>query len=311
MIGPGLAASRAPAVGPPVRTPIPVAPGNGNGAVSAAAAPALASPARPRAVDPRLYQIAVLGSLLAYGLLALDLEVWPLQAAVMLATVLGTQAVLAVLAGRPRLDLESALISGLSLCLLLRTNDLALAWVAAVVAIGSKFVLRIRGKHVFNPTNGAIVALLLLTGRVWVSPGQWGARTVLAFAIAAAGTLVVNRAARSDVTWAFLGVYAGLVLARAAWLGDPWAIPLHRLQNGALVLFAFYMISDPKTTPDRRAGRLLFGALVAVVAAVIQFKLFRSTGPLWALALCSPLVPLIDRWLPAARYAWPGERSRR
>ena len=75
---------------------------------------------------------------------------------------------------------------------------------------------------------------------------------------------MVNRAARSDVTLAFLVFYLALVVGRSLWLGEPLAIPLHRLQSGALLLFAFFMISDPKTTPDSRAGRILFAALVAL-----------------------------------------------
>ncbi|PYO55606.1 MAG: Na+-transporting NADH:ubiquinone oxidoreductase, subunit NqrB, partial [Candidatus Rokuibacteriota bacterium] len=74
--------------------------------------------------------------------------------------------------GRPGFDPRSALISGLSLCLLLRTNSLTLAVLTAALAIASKFVLRVGGKHVFNPTNFALVAMMLLTGAVWVSPGQ-------------------------------------------------------------------------------------------------------------------------------------------
>src|SRR5262249_30300388 len=84
-------------------------------------------------------------------------------------------------------------------------------------------------------------------------------------------------------------------------------IPLHRLESGALVLFAFFMISDPKTTPDSRAGRILFAALAAAGAWVVQFKLFRTNGLLWSLAVVSLAVPLIDRLLPGPRYAWTGQ----
>src|SRR5207247_1579437 len=78
-----------------------------------------------------------------------------------------------------------------------------------------------------------------------------------------AGGIVVNRAARADVTYAFIAFYAALVFGRSIYLGEPLTIPLHRLESGALLLFTFFMISDPKTTPDSRAGRLLFAALVA------------------------------------------------
>src|SRR5262245_57124331 len=231
--------------------------------------------------DARLYQIACLGSLLLFGVMRLDLEVRGLQAAVILLGVLVTQYAGTRLGGLPRFDPRSALISGLSLCLLLRTNVLLLAVLTAAVAIGSKFVLRVRGKHVFNPTNFALVAMMLATGAVWVSPGQWGSGAFFGFLLACAGGLVVNRASRSDVTYAFIGFYAAMVLGRSWWLGDPLAVPLHRLQNGALVLFTFFMISDPRTTPDSRAGRILFAFLVAAGAWVIQFRLLRNKGLLW------------------------------
>src|SRR5713101_2111519 len=160
----------------------------------------------PRAWDPRLYQIATLGGLLAYGVVWLDLEVGAVTALAIVAGALVTQWLGARLAGRAP-DFRSALISALSLCLLLRTGSLGLALLAAAIAIASKFVLRVGGKHVFNPTNLALVVLLVATGRVWVSPGQWGSGVLFAFLLAAAGGLVVNRAARADVTCAFLAAH--------------------------------------------------------------------------------------------------------
>src|SRR6185436_16508473 len=164
---------------------------------------------RLRLRDPRLYQIAVLSCLLLYGVLSLDFAISPLQAAVLLGTVLLAQAACTRLWRLPAFDPKSALISGLSLCLLLRTGSTLLAVAAAVVTVASKFVLRINGKHLFNPTNFGIVALMLATGQVWVSPGQWGNAAFFAFLLACLGGLVVNRAARSDVTYAFLAFYLG------------------------------------------------------------------------------------------------------
>jgi hypothetical protein len=258
-------------------------------------------------LDPRLFQIVVLGSLLVYGMVWLGFDIEPSRAAAILATALMTQMAGTVLTGGARFDPRSALISGLSLCLLLRTEVLQLALLAAVIAVGSKFAIRVRGKHVFNPTNLAIVLMIALTGRVWVSPGQWGSAAIFAFLLASAGALVVNRAARADVTWTFLAAWGILLVGRSLWLGDPLAIPLHRLESGALVLFAFFMISDPRTTPDSRAGRMLFAVLVAAGAYVVQFKLFATNGLLWSLAVCSLAVPLIDWILPGSRYQWrPG-----
>ena len=115
--------------------------------------------------DPRFYQIAVLGSLLTYGLIGLDFEIGTTQVVVTVAAALLTQAVASRVVGVPRTEWKSALISSLSLCLLLRTGAPWLAAVAAIVAVGSKFVVRARGKHVFNPTNLGLVAMLAFTDR--------------------------------------------------------------------------------------------------------------------------------------------------
>jgi Na+-translocating ferredoxin:NAD+ oxidoreductase RnfD subunit len=256
--------------------------------------------------DPRHGQIATLASLLVYGLGWLQFDLGLTQVAVTLAVALGVQRLGDAWTGAPwRSGAKSALISGLSLCLLLRTDLPWIAALASTIAVGSKFVIRVRGKHVFNPTNGALVALLLTTDLAWVSPGQWGTAAAFAFTMACAGLLVVNRAARSDVTLAFIAAWSALLVGRSLSLGEPMSIPLHRLESGAFLLFSFFMISDPKTTPDSRIGRIAFAVLVAVGAWYVQFRLFHTNGFLWALAAASPLVPVIDRLVPAARYQWP------
>lgn len=253
--------------------------------------------------DPRFYQIGALMLLLLYGLTALDFDVTWLRAVAILTTAIVTQAVCSRI-WHIRFDPKSALISGLSLCLLLRSNSILWPLAAAVIAVASKFLIRWRGKHIFNPTNGAIVALMLITPNVWVSPGQWGNVVFFGFLITCLGGLVVNRAARSDVTYAFIIAWSAILFGRSLLLGEPMSIPIHRLENGALLLYTFFMISDPKTTPDSRAGRVLFAALVATGAWYAQFKLFRTNGLLWSLAAWSMLVPLIDMVLPAKRYEW-------
>ena len=265
----------------------------------------MATPALPHPrLDPRWYQIAVLSGLLGWGLLRLGFDLDAPQVIVTLGAALATQLGCTRIARMPRFDAKSALISGLSLCLLLRTDHLVLAALAAFVAIASKFALRVDGKHVFNPTNFAITVLLAVGAPVWVSPAQWGSVAFFAFLMACLGGLVVNRAARGDVTLAFLASYAAILFGRALWLGQRAAIPLHQLESGGLLLFAFFMISDPKTTPRSRAGRILFAALVACGAAAIPFLMYRTNGLLWSLVALSPLVPLLDRLLPGPHYEW-------
>ena len=258
--------------------------------------------------DPRVYQISTLSILLAYGLFFLHFDISTSIVALLISTALATQWLCSKIT-KVKFEPKSALISALSLCLLLRANSVWLYVLGAVLAISSKFFIRIRGKHVFNPTNIAIVILLLTTNSVWVSPGQWGTAAWFAFLMACAGALVVNRAVRGDVTYAFIAFFVGLLFYRAWILGDPWSIPLHKLQSGSLVLFAFFMISDPRTTPDRRLGRMIFAFLVAWIGWLIQIKLFRSEGLLFSLAAVSLLTPLIDLLLPADRYQW-GARPR-
>lgn len=263
--------------------------------------PQPSEPTKP--FDPRLYQITSLSALLLYGLFRLRFEVSAWQIAITIGTALLTQYAGTRVARLPSFDPRSALISALSLCLLLRTNDLAAAALASSIAVGSKFVLRWRDKHLFNPTNLALV-VIITNGLGWISPGQWGQVAWFGFLTACLGSLVVTHAARADVTLAFLTLYIGLLIARALWLGDPLTIPLHQIESGALLIFAFFMISDPKTTPDSRTSRIVFAFAVALVALYVQFGLFRPNGPLWGLIACAPLVPLLDRVCPGVRYDW-------
>jgi Na+-transporting NADH:ubiquinone oxidoreductase subunit NqrB len=254
--------------------------------------------------DPRYYQITVLSTLLIYGTGWLDFGVELSHIVAIIGTALLTQFFCTRLFGLSRFDFRSPLISSLSLCLLLRTNTLLLMILTAAITILSKFVLRWKNKHLFNPTTFGLVAMMLLTGQVWVSPGQWGSTAIFGFLLACLGGLVINRAARSDVTYAFLFFYTAILFGRALWLGDPLTIPLHQLENGAFLLFAFFMISDPKTTPDSRAGRILFAFLVASGAGFVHFWLYRTNGLFWSLAFFCLLVPLIDWLLPGKRYQW-------
>lgn len=255
-------------------------------------------------IDPRIYQISILTLLLGYNVGWLDFSAEFAHIVLIISSALATQLFFIFILRLNHYDLKSPLISSLSLCLLLRTNSLLLMAFTAFVTIASKFIFRWRNKHIFNPTNFGLVAMMALTGQIWVSPGQWGSTAYFSFLLACLGGLVITRAARADVSLAFLFFYSSILFIRAAWLGDPWQIPLHQLQNGALLLFVFFMISDPKTTPDSRNGRIFFAFLVACGASFIQFVLYEPNGLLWSLAICSIFTPLIDYFFPGQRYTW-------
>ncbi len=255
-------------------------------------------------VDPRTYQTSILCILLVYGVLFLNFEIPASQIVAILITTFLTQYVLTKTIKLPFFDPKSAMISGLSLSILLRTNSIFFAVITAAVTILSKFFLRWNNKHIFNPTNFGLVIMIMFTNQVWISPGQWGSHAFIAFALACIGGLIVNRSERSDVTYAFVASYSLILFTRSLWLGDPIQIPLHQLQNGAFLIFSFFMISDPKTTPSSRTGRILFAFIVAAVASYIIFGLYRPNGLLISLTCCSILVPLIDHVLPGPIYQW-------
>jgi len=265
----------------------------------------------PWLADARHLQIAALSVLLAINFLFIDFGAKPEASALAIGASLATQAACAWWFGLKQLDLRSPLITGLSLSLLLRADEPLIHVLAGVLAILSKFVIRHGDKHVFNPAGFAIVALLLFSNHVWISPGQWGTSVWFAALVAFAAILVLRAARRADIAIFFLASHAGLLIARAWWLGDPLAIPLHQLQSGSLLIFAFFMISDPRTAPDARLGRFVFAFAVALAAHWLTFSMQMRPALYIALIALSPFTLLIDRILPARRFAWtaPAERS--
>ena len=147
---------------------------------------------------------------------ALDFGIHVENVIAIVLTALGIQFLGTRLAGLERFDPLSPLITSLSLTLLLRTDLIIVAALAALIAIGSKFLVRVRGKHVFNPANVAIVTLMLVSDHAWISSGQWGSAAIGAFALACLGFVVLTRAKRAETTLGFLAFYAMLLLGRAA-----------------------------------------------------------------------------------------------
>lgn len=259
--------------------------------------------------DARIYQIAFLAALLGAGALLRDFSIRPEQVLATFAAGVGTQLFWVRRLGLARVGVLSAVITCFGLSLLLRADSLWVHPGAAALAISAKFLVRVQGKHLFNPANLGVVAALGLAPGAWVSAGQWGADVACAAWVVALGALVARRAERWDTSWAFLACYLGLAAARVAWLGQDWAVLVHQLESGTLLLFAFFMISDPMTTPNHRLGRLAHAAVVAAAAFAWQFALYAPNGLVWALFLAAPLVPLADRLLRAERFKWRDNRA--
>lgn len=256
--------------------------------------------------DPRTFQVLSLVTLLTTGMTVLGFDQKPMAIPLIVATSLGTQWAFTKALRLPVFDPVSPLITSLSLSILLRANDPAWLMLAAFLAMASKFVVRVDGQHVFNPANFGI-CVLLLSGQGWISPAQWGSTTTIAFLVACLASQVLSRARRADISLAFLGTYVAILLIRAGYLGDPWPIPLKQMQSGAPLLFAFFMISDPKTSPKLASHRIAFGVLVACIAGWLQFARYMPECLMYALFFTTPLVPLLNRIAsarPKPLYTW-------
>lgn len=213
--------------------------------------------------------------------------------------------------------IPSVLISAFGLSLLLKTNAVSVAVFASAVAISSKYFLRINGKHIFNPSALGIVAALWFTDNAWISPGQWGSNAVILFGILSLGFIVTTRVQKLDVSLSFLGVFAGFVFIRQIiYLGWPMDHFIQSVSTGSLLIFSFFMITDPKTIPDHTIARIVWSALIAVVAFYLAAFKFINGAPIFVLVLAQPLVPVLDTFFKAKRFEWapskiytPGEKK--
>lgn len=256
-------------------------------------------------------QIAFLASFLTAGVLVLQFDVPFYQPPLIIGTACLTQWACTRAMKVPPAGYLSPLISGLGLSILLRADAWWVGPAAAVIAISSKFLVRVRGKHVFNPTNIGLVVVMLVTTHAWCSPSQWGTRLVLVAWFAVFGLAVAHRSFRADVSLAFLGTWVLLKTARVLYLGAPMSTLTHQLMTGGLIVFTFFMISDPKTTPDHRGARIGYGMAVAALGFFFLHQLWWQNALLYALVTLAPLVPLLDWFARSEKFSWPSTLTRK
>ncbi len=278
--------------------------------------------------DIRDYQILFLASFLVLGIGTRDWTLRPELIAVAITTSLSTQFILSLVFGHwsfadnkaqslsggdlqselckrtQSLNLRSALITSLGLSLLLRADHWTTMAIAVASAIASKFILRVGEKHFFNPGNFGIICALIFTDDAWVSPGQWGEEWWYGLVFAGTGGMVLQRIGRWDTTAAFLGAYSLLEAIRNFWLGWTWDVYWHRLMSGSLLLFALFMITDPRSMPNSRIGRVIWAMCIAGLTFILRNYFFLSTAVFWALFILAPLTILIDFLWSAPRFSW-------
>lgn len=255
--------------------------------------------------DARYFQVVFQCLFLCYGIFYLHWDAeWELYLTY-IGVSLSLQLAIEYFTNKHYDSYKSALISSMGLCLLLKTNNLYVAAGAAAISILSKYILRYKGKHIFNPSALGIAVAVWLGGNAWISPGQWGSNAVLFFGVLSLGVIVVTKVQKLDVTLAFLGTFAALLFARQIiYQGWPMDYFIQSISTGSLLLFSFFMITDPKTTPNHRVARVLWAVAIAGVAFYLTAFKFMNGAPILVLVLAQPLVPLLDALFKAKRFEW-------
>jgi Na+-transporting NADH:ubiquinone oxidoreductase subunit NqrB len=258
-----------------------------------------------RLTDPRYLQILFLGSFLLYGIISLQWDADLLIFASIFISGILTQFIFQRVYRLKNKSMLSVFITCLGLSILLKTSEPAVAALAAFIAMASKFTIRFNGKHIFNPANIGIVATIFLTHKAWISPGQWGSQWVLLYFVGSAGLIVLLKAGRLDTGFIFLftlfimdWVYSCLYLG---WEVDFLA---HKYTNGAILLYSFFMITDPVTTPNATSMRIAWAMCIAMVTFVLQQFYYIQGAPFWVLFFMAPLIPFLDKLVPGKKFQW-------
>jgi enediyne biosynthesis protein E5 len=232
-----------------------------------------------------------------------------------LATCLATEALLSWFVRGKVANLQSAYISGISLTLLIKPQGAAL-WpfvLGGFLAIASKYVLQYRDNHLWNPTNFAIVVLLLVAPeRVSVLSHQWGNDLGTNLVIWIFGLLIVSRVGVLHITLTYVASFLLINGLRSGVLGQPLIPEIAPITGPMYQLFIFFMITDPRTVVRDRRWQLAVVVVIALVESLIRFgsdqawplpTAFNAAPALVALALVGPVAKWIDLrrgWLAAA-----------
>jgi Na+-transporting NADH:ubiquinone oxidoreductase subunit NqrB len=263
-------------------------------------------------VDPRDYQIVFLATFLGLGIMTRDWSIKPELILTLMLTCCLTQLVafrFCKPAENPLPSLKSALITSLGLSLLLRADRASTMILAGSLAIISKFIFTSDRKHWFNPANFGIMIALILTPHAWVSPGQWGDDWWCLLLFIGLGGIVLKRVGRWDTSVAFLVAYALLEAARNLWLGWTWDVYAHKLMSGSLLLFALFMITDPRSIPNARSARIFWAIAIAGVTFILRNYFYINEAVFIALFILSPMTILLDRIWIAPRFNWNYQKN--
>ena len=289
----------------------------------------------PNIRDPRLHVAAVIITIHVLGQVALNFRVSIPQILAAILTCAVLEVALTFRTSKAFVWPASAMLTGSGVALILRLTGQAPndhwtfdGWyvfaAVAGLALLSKYVIRYRGNHIFNPSNIGLVVAFIVLGMTRVEPLDfwWGPLDlglVAAFAvILIGGTLITRRLkllALAATFWVALAAGLGLLAASGHCMTANWAFaPVCGVDywrvivtSPEVLIFLFFMITDPKTVPAGQVGRVMFGLLVAVACVLLMApqtdEWWTKVGLLSGLVLVCAIRPLLDRAVPEPKSA--------
>jgi enediyne biosynthesis protein E5 len=284
---------------------------------SPAAAPAEGFRQRVSRIDPRYLIAGLITLVLLVAQFRYHMVGGYSRLALALGVCMATEAILSWFDRGRVVNLQSAYISGISLTLLTKPQGGAL-WpfvIGGFLAIASKYVLRYRDQHLWNPTNFAISALLLVApSKVAVLSHQFGNDLVTNLVIWTFGLLIAKRVGVLHITLAYVASFLLLNGARAVALGQPLFPELAPVTGPMYQLFVFFMITDPRTVVKGRRRQMAVAAIIALVEMVMRLMsdrgvpmpiAFSADPALLSLAIVGPIAKFLDLRRTPARAGSP------
>ncbi len=197
--------------------------------------------------------------------------------------------------------LASAYITGISVGILVRSPAYWPFALCALISITSKYVLRVKDRHIWNPSNFGVSAILFLAGDVAASLSiQWGNFLAPMLVIWALGAAIIWRLRRFHITGTYVVSFLVFALLRAWMIGSPWKSEISPITGPEYQLFIFFMITDPRTTVRSKTGQCIVAFSVALVEMLLRLNQV-IYAPFYALFMVGPTALLIEMWLQSRR----------
>lgn len=204
------------------------------------------------------------------------------------------------------LNLASAYISGISVGILLRSPALWPFALCSVLSIMSKYVLRVKGRHLWNPSNFGICVLLFLAPESVASLSvQWGNFKWPLLVIWILGSVIIYRAKRIHISATYVASFFAFALLRSLITGDSWWAEVAPITGPMYQLFVFFMVTDPKTTVKSKKWQCVVVFCVALVEMLLRLNQVVN-APLYALFLVGPAAMLIEIYLESRKPTYTG-----